>query len=73
MIKPRVIPILLLKNGGLYKTLKFEKPKYVGDPLNAIKIFNEMKNILLLTKIFFYKIIFIKYFFIKLFFIKLFL
>ena len=41
MIKPRVIPILLLKNGGLYKTLKFEKPKYVGDPLNAIKIFNE--------------------------------
>ena len=41
MIKPRVIPVLLLKNGGLYKTMKFEKPKYVGDPLNAIKIFNE--------------------------------
>ncbi|GAA4092902.1 AglZ/HisF2 family acetamidino modification protein [Mucilaginibacter panaciglaebae] len=40
MLKHRVIPSLLLKNGGLYKTLKFDKPKYVGDPINAIRIFN---------------------------------
>ncbi|MFY7964197.1 MAG: AglZ/HisF2 family acetamidino modification protein [Chitinophagaceae bacterium] len=39
--RPRIIPILLLKNSGLYKTLKFADPKYVGDPINAIKIFNE--------------------------------
>ncbi len=37
----RVIPVLLLKNSGLVKTLKFKEPKYVGDPLNAVKIFNE--------------------------------
>lgn len=41
MLKNRVIPSLLLKNGGLVKTTKFAKPKYVGDPINAIKIFNE--------------------------------
>lgn len=40
-IRPRIIPILLLKNSGLYKTTKFKDPKYVGDPINAIKIFNE--------------------------------
>lgn len=39
--RPRIIPILLLKNSGLYKTVKFKDPKYVGDPINAIKIFNE--------------------------------
>ncbi|MFN7013904.1 MAG: AglZ/HisF2 family acetamidino modification protein [Bacteroidia bacterium] len=38
---PRVIPVLLLKNGGLFKTQKFKDPKYVGDPINAVKIFNE--------------------------------
>lgn len=37
----RVIPVLLLKNGGLVKTTRFKDPKYVGDPLNAVKIFNE--------------------------------
>lgn len=37
----RYIPILLLKNGGLYKTLKFGKPTYLGDPVNTIKIFND--------------------------------
>ena len=37
----RVIPTLLLRNGGLVKTTKFKDPKYVGDPLNAVKIFNE--------------------------------
>ena len=41
METPRIIPILLLKGSGLYKTLKFKDPKYIGDPLNAVKIFNE--------------------------------
>ena len=41
MLKPRVIPVLLLRNQGLVKTLKFDKYIYVGDPINAIKIFNE--------------------------------
>jgi len=41
MLKHRVIPCLLLQNGGLVKTLKFSKPKYVGDPINAIRIFND--------------------------------
>lgn len=37
----RIIPCLLLHRRGLYKTVKFQKPKYVGDPINAIRIFNE--------------------------------
>ena len=37
----RVIPSLLLTEGGLYKTVRFAKPSYVGDPVNAIRIFNE--------------------------------
>jgi len=37
----RVIPVLLLKNAGLYKGVKFKDHKYVGDPINAVKIFNE--------------------------------
>lgn len=41
MIRARVIPVLLLKNDGLVKTIKFKSPKYIGDPLNAVKIFNE--------------------------------
>lgn len=41
MLKNRVIPCLLLRNGGLVKTLKFSDPKYVGDPINAIRIFND--------------------------------
>ncbi len=41
MLKTRVIPVLLLHNNGLVKTVKFKDLKYVGDPLNAIKIFNE--------------------------------
>ena len=41
MLRPRIIPCLLVKNGGLVKTEKFAKPKYVGDPINAVKIFNE--------------------------------
>ncbi len=38
---PRTIPCLLLKNKGLVKTTKFKDPKYVGDPINVVKIFNE--------------------------------
>ncbi len=37
----RVIPILLLSEGGLVKTKRFKEPKYVGDPLNAVRIFND--------------------------------
>lgn len=39
--RPRIIPTLLLDNGGLYKTKCFKNPIYLGDPINAIKIFNE--------------------------------
>lgn len=41
MLKHRVIPVLLLNNGGLVKTSRFRNAKYVGDPINAIRIFNE--------------------------------
>jgi imidazole glycerol-phosphate synthase subunit HisF len=41
MIQIRIIPCLLLQDSGLVKTLKFSKPVYVGDPINAVKIFNE--------------------------------
>ena len=41
MLRTRVIPVLLLKNGGLYKGNKFKNHKYVGDPINTVKIFNE--------------------------------
>jgi cyclase len=41
MLTTRVIPVLLLRGSGLYKTQRFKKPKYVGDPLVALKIFNE--------------------------------
>ena len=41
MLRPRIIPCLLIHNGGLVKTQNFGSPKYVGDPINAVKIFNE--------------------------------
>ncbi len=41
MLRPRIIPCLLVHNGGLVKTVGFKTPKYVGDPINAVKIFNE--------------------------------
>ncbi len=41
MLHIRVIPILLLKDAGLVKTRKFKEPKYVGDPINAVRIFND--------------------------------
>ncbi|MFI5447132.1 AglZ/HisF2 family acetamidino modification protein [Polaromonas sp. UC242_47] len=41
MLRSRIIPCLLIHDGGLVKTRQFKNPKYVGDPLNAVKIFNE--------------------------------
>jgi len=41
VLKHRVIPCLLLQNGGLVKTIRFQKPVYVGDPINTIRIFND--------------------------------
>lgn len=41
MLRPRITPCLLLRQGGLVKTLRFRDEKYVGDPINAVKIFNE--------------------------------
>jgi imidazole glycerol-phosphate synthase subunit HisF len=41
MLYPRIIPCLLVHKKGLVKTIKFKDAKYVGDPINAVKIFNE--------------------------------
>ena len=41
MALKRIIPCLLYDGSGLVKTVKFKKPNYVGDPINAIKIFND--------------------------------
>lgn len=41
MLRARIIPCLLVHKKGLVKTRKFSEPKYVGDPINAVKIFNE--------------------------------
>jgi len=41
VLNPRIIPCLLVHKKGLVKTVKFSSPKYVGDPINAVKIFNE--------------------------------
>jgi cyclase len=41
MLRPRVIPVLLMNAEGLLKTSRFSDPKYVGDPINAVKVFNE--------------------------------
>jgi len=41
MLRPRIIPSLLIKDKGLVKTVNFKNPKYVGDPINAVRIFNE--------------------------------
>ncbi|GEM55131.1 imidazole glycerol phosphate synthase subunit HisF [Flavobacterium branchiophilum NBRC 15030 = ATCC 35035] len=43
MYKPRVIPVLLLKDYGLVKSINFKKHRYIGDPINAVKIFNDLK------------------------------
>ena len=41
MIQARVIPALLLKGQGLVKTIKFKNPRYLGDPINVVRIFND--------------------------------
>lgn len=41
MLLPRVIPCLLLRNAGLVKTIRFQDPTYLGDPINIVKIFND--------------------------------
>lgn len=41
MLRPRIIPCLLVRNKGLVKTVRFREGKYVGDPINAVRIFNE--------------------------------
>lgn len=41
MLKPRLIPSLLIEDGLVVKTTKFKDPKYIGDPINTVKIFNE--------------------------------
>ena len=43
MYRPRIIPVLLLKNKGLVKSVKFKNHRYIGDPINAVRILNEMK------------------------------
>ncbi|MDC3337587.1 AglZ/HisF2 family acetamidino modification protein [Flavobacteriales bacterium] len=43
MFRPRIIPVLLLHKNGLVKTTKFGAHKYVGDPMNAVRIFNNLK------------------------------
>lgn len=43
MFRPRVIPVLLLKNRGLVKSIGFKNFTYIGDPMNAVRLFNEMK------------------------------
>ena len=43
MLMSRIIPVLLIRNNGLIKTVKFREDKYLGDPINAVKIFNEKK------------------------------
>ena len=44
MLRPRIIPCLLIHEDGLVKTVGFKDPKYVGDPINAVKIFNEKES-----------------------------
>jgi len=44
MLRTRVIPCLLLKNESLVKTIKFKKYNYIGDPVNTVRIFNELDN-----------------------------
>lgn len=43
MLRTRIIPALLLKDDALVKTVKFKQPKYIGDPVNTVRIFNELE------------------------------
>jgi cyclase len=43
MLRPRVIPTLLLESGGVIKTIRFRSPRYIGDPINVVRLFNDME------------------------------
>lgn len=43
MLRPRIIPVLLLRNNVLVKTIGFKNEKYIGDPINAVHIFNDLR------------------------------
>jgi len=43
MFRPRVIPVLLLQNQGLVKSVKFKNHRYIGEPINAVKLFNDLR------------------------------
>jgi cyclase len=43
MFRPRIIPVLLLQNDALVKSVGFKKHKYIGDPINAVRIFNDLR------------------------------
>jgi imidazole glycerol-phosphate synthase subunit HisF len=43
MFRPRVIPVLLLEGNGLVKSVRFKNHRYIGDPINAVHLFNELK------------------------------
>lgn len=40
-LRPRIIPVLSIQDGDLVKTIQFENPRYIGDPINTVKIFND--------------------------------
>ena len=42
MLRPRIIPVLLLKENFLVKSVKFKNHRYIGDPINAVKLFNDL-------------------------------
>ena len=43
MFRPRIIPVLLLKGKGLVKSVRFKDHRYIGDPINAVKILNDLR------------------------------
>lgn len=43
MYRPRIIPVLLVKNNALVKTVQFKNERYIGDPINAVRIFNAFR------------------------------
>jgi imidazole glycerol-phosphate synthase subunit HisF len=43
MFRPRIIPVLLLKQQGLVKSVRFRNHRYIGDPINAVRIFNDLR------------------------------
>lgn len=43
MFRPRIIPVLLLKDKGIVKSIRFSKHRYIGDPINAVKLYNDLR------------------------------